>query len=222
MSPESDLPSASLPEHRERVIAALTRHYASDRLDDSELERRIDLAYAAASLAELNALQSDLPALPRPDSAAVSTIGAGEPVRARQTLLAVMGGTERKGTWRPARQIQAVAFWGGLALDFREAQFAPGVTEVTVLALMGGVDIIVPPGLRVECEGLGVMGGFDQLSQEGDLHDPARPTLRVNGLAVMGGIEVTERRPGESAGDRKRRLREERREQRRLGRGGGG
>jgi hypothetical protein len=219
MPDPSNLPAVSLSERRELVIAALTRHFAADQLDESELERRIDLAYAASSLAELGALQADLPDLPRPASAAVSVAPSGEPVRARQSLIAVMSGTERKGSWRPARQIHALAVWGGLDLDFREAQFAPGVTELNVLAVMGGVDITVPPGLRVECEGFGLLGGFDGLDQQGDPHDPDRPTLRVRGVAVMGGIDIKERRPGESARERKRRLREERREQKRL-RGG--
>ncbi len=219
MNQDQPLPSASLTAHRERVIAALGRHYANDAIDDRELERRIDRAYAAGTLAELDALQADLPALPRDASVAVSTVLPGAPVRKQQSLLAILGGTERKGSWRPARRIHAVAMMGGLDLDFRDAQFAPGVTELHVLALMGGVDIVVPPGLRVECEGLGLLGGFCDLNQEGDIDDPDRPTLRVRGLALMGGVDVTERRPGESTGDRRRRLKEERREQRRLGRG---
>lgn len=219
MNEENSRPPSSLPARRERIIAGLTRHYASDHLDDRELERRIDLAYAANSLAELEAVDADLPALPRPDSSAVSTVASGDPVRRNQTLVAVMSGTQRKGSWRPARQIHAMAIMGGLDLDFREAHFAPGVTELNVLAVMGGIEIVVPPGLRVECEGVGLLGGFGDLNQEGDPEDPDRPTLRIRGLALMGGVEVMERRPGESARDRKRRLRAERRERGRLGSG---
>jgi hypothetical protein len=215
---QSGTPS-SLPERRDRVIAELGRHFASDRIDDREFERRIDRAYAAGSLAELELLQSDLPALPRDPAMAVSSALPGEPVREQQSLIAVLGGTERKGSWRPARRIHAVALMGGLDLDFRDAQFAPGVTELHVLAMMGGVDIVVPPGLRVECEGFGLLGGFGDLNQDGDPDDPDRPTLRVRGLALLGGVDVSERRPGESSRDRKRRLKVERREQGRLGSG---
>ncbi|CAN5812109.1 hypothetical protein BH23GEM8_BH23GEM8_09250 [soil metagenome] len=209
----------SLPERRERLIESLTRHYTSDGLDDREFERRLDLAYSARSIADLEVLLADLPALARAPSLAVSTAIAGDHVRPHQALLALLGGTERKGSWRPAREIYACAMMGGLDLDFREAHFAPGVTELNVVAIMGAVDIIVPPGLRVECEGFGLLGGFDDLNQDGDTGDPDRPTLRVRGVAVMGGVGITERRPGESNRDRKRRLREERRERLRLVRG---
>jgi hypothetical protein len=219
MTDHPDRLPASLPERRERVIDGLTRHFASDRIDERELERRIDLAVAARSLAELEAVHADLPALARPASAAVSTSEPGDPVRPRQALLALLGGTVRKGAWRPARQIFACAVMGGLDLDFREALFPPGVTELNVMALMGGVDIVVPPGLRVECEGFGVLGGFDDLNQDGDPGDPNRPTLLVRGIAIMGGVDITERRPGETNRDRKLRLREEKRQRRRLGRG---
>lgn len=209
----------SLRERRERVIERLTRHFADDHIDAREFERRLDLAYRAHSVEEIEALHSDLPALDSTPTAAVRTAGPGDPVRQRQWVVALLGGTERKGGWTPARQVNACALMGGLVLDFREARFLPGVTELTVVALMGGVEIIVPPGIRVECDGSGILGGFECLDQHVPYTDGDRPTLRIRGVAIMGGVEVTERLPRESGRDRKRRLREEK--QKRRGLGGG-
>jgi DUF1707 SHOCT-like domain/2TM domain len=50
---------------RRRAGAALREHYADGRLDDVELERRVELAYAARSRGELKALFRDLPWDPR-------------------------------------------------------------------------------------------------------------------------------------------------------------
>jgi hypothetical protein len=50
---------------RNRAGAALREHYAAGRLDDVELERRVELAYAAKSRGELKALFRDLPWNPR-------------------------------------------------------------------------------------------------------------------------------------------------------------
>ena len=50
---------------RNRAGAALREHYAAGRLDDVELERRVELAYAATTRAELKALFRDLPWDPR-------------------------------------------------------------------------------------------------------------------------------------------------------------
>jgi hypothetical protein len=103
---------------------------------------------------------------------------------------------------------------GGAGLDFREARFAPGVTEVHILAIMGGVEVIVPPGITVETTGLGIMGGFDGHSQTVPSDDPSAPVLRIRGLAVMGGIEVKMMLPGETGRDARRRRKDERRQRR--------
>jgi hypothetical protein len=109
---------------------------------------------------------------------------------------------------------------GGVELDFREATLQPGITEVHAFAFWGGVEILVPPDIRLECSGIGIMGGFDTGDWAGepggDVGDPLIPVLRVTGVAVMGGVEVKVRYPGETGREARKRVREERR-QRRLG-----
>ena len=50
---------------RERAAHALRAHYADGRLDEAELERRVELAMAARTRGELKALFRDLPWNPR-------------------------------------------------------------------------------------------------------------------------------------------------------------
>jgi Domain of unknown function (DUF1707) len=52
-------------EARQRAADALRSHYAAGRIDDAELERRVELAYAAATRADLKILFRDLPWDPR-------------------------------------------------------------------------------------------------------------------------------------------------------------
>ena len=106
---------------------------------------------------------------------------------------------------------------GGIVLDFREALLLPGVTEIHVLALLGGAQIIVPPGLSVEVSGTAIMGGFGHVERIPEQLDPDRPVLRVHGLAIMGGVAVETRLPGESEAEAHRRRRRNRRERRDLG-----
>ncbi len=140
-------------------------------------------------------------------------------------------------TWSgPGRWAATVALWellhdagcrlpvmGGAGLDFREVRMPPGVTEVRVVAVMGGVEILVPPGLAVESHDFGVMGGFDGVDQAGVETDPDAPRLVIKGFACMGAVEVAVRLPGESGRDARRRRRELRRRQRhkQLGKGSG-
>ena len=52
-------------EARERAAQALRAHYAEGRLDEAELERRVELAYNATTRSDLKALFRDLPWNPR-------------------------------------------------------------------------------------------------------------------------------------------------------------
>lgn len=208
---------------REKIIARLSDHFAKDDLDMDEFERRLTLAHRAETVAEIDALVADLPAAgaaapapttalvpkPKPDPAPLVRADA---VRERQTLVAVMGGVQRQGAWTAARHTRVVCIMGGAILDFREARLPPGTTEVTVFAMMGGAQIIVPPGLAVEMDGSAFMGGFEHLERAPTEVNPERPILRVSGFVLMGGVAVETRLPGEGERDARRRRRRERKQ----------
>jgi hypothetical protein len=224
--PRSSAP-VPLEQARERTIADLCQHFAVDHLTDAELERRLDEANRVASIQELRTLVSDLPALRAdgtPAPAPGVAIARPENVSPQQTIVAIMGGAVRRGIWTPPRNLNVIAVMGGAELDFREAALAPGVTEITVFAVMGGVEITVPPGLSVEVNGMAVMGGFEHRAGSPPPTDPNAPVLRIGGFALMGGVEIRSLYPGEKPGEGRRREREERRqlrrEIRRIRRGG--
>lgn len=210
-----------LEQTRERVIQQLCEHFAYDNLTADALEERLDRAHQAATLEELRTLVSDLPviapdATPAPGPRTFVGPSTGAAVSERQIIIGIMGGAEKTGVWTPARQTFVVAFMGGAHLDFREARFGPGVTEVIVFAVMGGAEITVPPGVHVDMNGLALMGGFAQTGSAPLPTDPDAPVLRIGGFAMMGGVEVNIRYPGERPRDAKAREKLERRERKRL------
>jgi hypothetical protein len=211
---------APLNHTRQLAIDALCEHFANDALTVEEFESRVDVAHRATSLEELRALLTDLPTsnLPvAPDSAPKPAVREGFTVAPRAHAkengyaIAVMGGTRRRGRWSPARITHAITIMGGAELDFREALLPPGVTEVKVYTVMGGVEIIVPPELTVESHGIGIMGGFEHTGEEYRDYDPEAPVLRISGVAIMGGVDIKVRLVGESARDARKRRRQERR-----------
>jgi hypothetical protein len=206
--PPSELPA--LEEEQEKTVQRLSAHFAADHLEISELERRLDLVYGARSRAELAALVADLPALSVDEEVEVAPSVRVEPWRAvqrNQTMVAVMGGAERKGQWTPPRHMNVAAIMGGAGLDYREAIFGEPVTDVTVVVFMGGVEIIVPPGVRVESNGFALMGGFEQVAQE--TAGPEAPLIKVNGFACMGAVEIKVRLPGETEREARKRIKHE-------------
>ncbi len=225
MSHEDEGVRAPLTHTRDVTIEALMEHFANDVMDVGEFERRVEQAHAATTSDDLKELLRDLPGagLPVPIDGQSSvpalrrdfSVTSSANVPEREFAVALMGGTARKGHWTPARKNYVVAVMGGADLDFREAALGPGVTEVQVYTMWGGVDIVVPPGVNVETRGIAIMGGFESRGEtEGPVGVDA-PTIRVTGVALMGGVDVSVRHAGETKGDARRRRKLEKREKRR-------
>jgi hypothetical protein len=202
---------------RERTIELLSAQYANDYIDVDELERRVEKAEHATTVAELDALTADL--VPIEQAAPVTalanvprstTLVRAEDVPKSKRLLAFFGGTNRKGHWTVPRKLHVSTVFGGADIDFREAHLAPGVSRVKMFALFGGATVIVPPDLYVEVDGIGILGGFDDSTGRREPPGPDDPRLVISGTAIMGGIEIVERLPGESAREARRRKRRER------------
>jgi hypothetical protein len=207
--PEAHL-AVSFRAARESTIARLSEAFARDDLDVDEFENRVSLAHKAAALVELEALVRDLPAASPasapPTTAMVVRAQAGRP---SQTMVAILGGADRRGRWSVPQKIRVFTLMGGVSLDFREAEIGPGVTEVQVISVMGGADIVVPPGLAVDMSGFAIMGGFEHLDRTHPERDPDAPVLRISGFAMMGGVSVQTRLPGESAWQARKREKQE-------------
>ena len=200
-SPNPNLPSersATVTDaQREAVAQALSAHFANDRLTIDTLDARMAMVYEATTLVQLEGALAGLDLTPRDDTDPGRPVltAPEEIVPLRSVAMAVMGGFEAKGSWVMPRELQVTAIMGGGVLDLREARFGAGVSQVHVAIAMGGVEIILPPGVRVEMLGSAFMGGFAMSGVDQSVFDPAAPVLRVRGFAFMGGVDVKVRGP---------------------------
>jgi hypothetical protein len=204
---------------RERVAEILRDALAEGRLDMEEFEERLDATYKARTYGELTPITRDLPAGPGgpavvnlvkdpvADGSWASRITGGE--GSSTWGVAVMSGFQRKGRWTVPKRFNCFAFWGGGEIDLREANFADREVEINCVAIMGGMQVIVPPGVEVVVRGIGIMGGFDH-REEGVPGDPGAPRVIVTGFAFWGGVGV-ERKLTRAE---RQRLKEERRRER--------
>jgi hypothetical protein len=210
--PETRLSRARAHETRERVIAELQEHFAHDALDVDEFERRVTLAHTSESSVEIARLTADLPALASaPAPAQTTALVPADEVKAVQTIRGIMSSTERRGPWVVPRRIRVRATMSSTVLDFRDARLPAGPVEIDLRAIMSSTEIIVPPGLAVETEGVAIMGSFEHVDRAPAHPDPDAPLLRVRGLAFMSSVEIKMRLPGETDRDAHRRLKAERR-----------
>lgn len=185
-------------------VAELLRDAAGEgRLDLDELEERLEATYAARTYADLVPLTMDLPTQPpfgsdrtpaRPASSSPAPSGSRPlvtPGPERESHVAIMGGLSRKGDWVVPRDFSLFAMMGGAELDLRRATFAAPEVVLTLNVFMGGAEVVVPPGVRVQMEGTGIMGGYSGPSGlvEAEL-GPDAPVVRIRGVAIWGGVSV--------------------------------
>ncbi|MGW2646503.1 DUF1707 SHOCT-like domain-containing protein [Streptomyces sp. NPDC001393] len=205
---------------RERVAEVLRDALAEGRLDMQEFEERLEAAYKARTYGELAPLTRDLPTAHAPAPTPVSF--TKEPARggswegrivggegSSAGAVAIMSGFQRKGRWTVPKQFNCLAFWGGGEIDLREADFADREVEINCVAIMGGVQVIVPPGVEVVVRGIGIMGGFDHPRDDGP-PEPGAPRVIIGGLAFWGGVDVTRK----ITRAEQQRLKEQRRQER--------
>jgi hypothetical protein len=174
---------------REGVVALLHAACADGRLTVDEFGERSAAAYAARTHDQLAELTRDLV----PGTGSVPPQGGAPPASAAP-IVAVFGGARRAGRWRPARRETAVAVFGGVEVDLRDAELPPGGMELSAWAVFGGIDVTVPEGTRVDMSGVAVFGGREVRGDE----QPAGPdafVLRVHAVALFGGVDVKVRGP---------------------------
>ncbi|MEU8589810.1 DUF1707 domain-containing protein [Streptomyces sp. NPDC048664] len=190
---------------REKVAEVLRDALAEGRLDMEEFEERLEATYKARTYGELVPVTRDLPSAgvsvpavlsdpavsltkePRDGGGWAGRIVGGD--GSSSWAVAIMSGFQRKGRWTAPKRFNSFAFWGGGEIDLREADFADREIEINCIAIMGGMNVVVPPGVEVVVRGIGIMGGFDH-REEGVPADPGAPRVIVTGFAFWGGVGV--------------------------------
>lgn len=113
-------------------------------------------------------------------------------------LVAIFEGKELVSTADPFYGGKILALFGGVQLDLRKAQPAPTGVRIDVMVVMGGLSLLVPEGWRVKTAGgLNVIaGGFSDNTRTSA--DDDVPTVIVEGLVALGGIQATTKSPVEA------------------------
>ncbi len=180
---------------RDQVILTLQHGYAHDLIDEDEYEKRINEATNSDNKNALISLVLDLPFVEEDKEPKISSSSySGDliinngPVKNHTTLLTLLSGIEKKGMWKPPKNINVLTLLGGTNIDFSKAAFNPGTTRIKITCIMGGVEITVPRGINVEVGGIPIMGGIDNKTD--DTYSPDVPILKIKAVVIMGGVEI--------------------------------
>jgi hypothetical protein len=185
-------PEASLrvsDAERDVTLKVLNEHASVGRLTLDELEERAGQALAAKTRGDLAVLTSDLPADGPGQSSAAVPAAAGSGSKPVRWMVAVMGGSHRRGRFRTIGSINAVAVMGGDEIDLREAEMEGGELTVNLFSVMGGSNVYVPDSVEVELGGFNLMGGNEVRGNQRSPR-PGAPVVRIRGFALMGGATI--------------------------------
>jgi hypothetical protein len=190
---------------RDAVAQRLQQAFAEHRLDDDEFDERMRAALTSRTGADLEKLTADLPA-PAPAGPAPAgrapTPGApasGAPAPGRRAI-AYKSSVRRGGRWRVPERFTSVVYKGSGWLDLRAAELTSPVTTVVAVAYKSRIDILVPPGVRVEMDGFGVSKGWSAEEQQEIALPHDAPTVHIRGIAYKGTIETRTKPPEVGAG----------------------
>ena len=179
---------------RDQVATLLSTAYAEGRLSREEHDERIDQLMAAKTFDDLLPITRDLvivgPPAPvaTPQSSSRFAIDTTGQNPESDKMIAIFGGVTRKGRWRVRKNTHALALFGGMDLDLRDAIFEAPVVEISGFWCFGGLDIKVPEGIEIQDQTAGIFGGTDVR----DIGDPApgAPTLVIKGVSLFGGVSI--------------------------------
>ena len=174
---------------RDEATVRLQAAFAEGRLDDAEFDRRMRAALTAVTRQELDRLAADLPAAPGATPAAAGA-------KPGKYAVAYKNSVRRGGRWRVPDRFTPVVYKGSGWIDLRAAELTDPVTTVVAIAYKSRIDILVPPGVRVEMDGFGVSKGWSA-EEEWESQLPAdAPVVHIRGIAYKGTIETRTRPPG--------------------------
>ncbi|HEY2376848.1 MAG TPA: DUF1707 domain-containing protein [Gemmatimonadaceae bacterium] len=202
--PPEQHPIVSLSDERDRVIQQLSEHFANDRLSLDEMESRMELAYKAATIADLQRLTADLPnnastSVPAPLAAEESTAIAPD----RERVFSVMSETRRAGPWIVPQRLDLLAMMSDTTIDLTQATLPTGIIDIHVRSIMAAVKIVVPPGIQVVSRVGSLMssvhGGGEP--SEGSEAWKAGTVVRLTGWALMAEVQTKVRRRERRTGD---------------------
>jgi Domain of unknown function (DUF1707) len=177
---------------RDHVAQILQAAFAEGRLDDDEFDERMRAALTARTSADLEALSADLPAMAARPGSAVAAAGR----KPGRFAIAYKNSIRRGGRWRVPEHFTSVVYKGSGWLDLRAAELTAPEVTVLAVAYKSRIDVLVPPGVRVELDGFGVSKSWSEQEELESRTPRDAPVVHVRGVAYKGSIEVSTRPPG--------------------------
>ncbi|WP_129713660.1 LiaI-LiaF-like domain-containing protein [Pedobacter sp. SYP-B3415] len=101
----------------------------------------------------------------------------------------IFGGSHQNVFSKNFRGGEIVAVFGGCDVNLSQADIN-GVVVIEIVAICGGVKLVVPAGWQVKSEISAILGGLDDKRGMAPFGEGASKILIIKGLALCGGVEI--------------------------------
>jgi hypothetical protein len=168
---------------RERVAGLLGEALADGRLTADEHRERIESLYSSRTLDELAPLTADLGSGRRDVERQRSAV----PVERVPPQVAILSSSVARPTGRVEGRIIAVSFLGDARVDLSYASLGEDGVEIAAQAVIGVVNIVVPPEARVTMTGFPLVGELSPTREPGPADGPH---VKVTAFALLGSVTI--------------------------------
>jgi predicted membrane protein len=116
----------------------------------------------------------------------------GRALESNVSIWSIFGGGKRRVDSQDFQGGDALAIFGGVQMDLRQAAMKGSEAVIDLNAMFGGVEILVPNTWAVTMRGMPIFGGFEDktLPPRADQPTPP-PRLVLTGVIVFGGVTVS-------------------------------
>jgi hypothetical protein len=178
---------------KEEVIDVLIHNYSHGIISSDAFERRLDAIIGTSSHQEMVDQIQDLDAAPddtlkKQKEQQFSVNYSQAPAEDKETLINILGDTDRSGVWTVSKEIRLFTLLGGSTLDFTDARFTSPYVTVKVFSLLGSDKIFVPENVNVLSKAFCILGtSKNKAPSVASIH---APTITIEGIIILSEISI--------------------------------
>lgn len=178
---------------KEEVIDVLVHNYSHSVISSEAFERRLDTVIETTSHQTMVDQIEDLQ--PAPDDTIkkykeeqFSVNYASSGAQEVETMVNVLGESDRSGIWTAPKQLKVFTLLGGSTIDFTNARFAGPNVTIKIISLLGSDKIFVPENVNIVSKAFCILGSVKNKAPS--IATNQAPTITIEGFVLLSDLSI--------------------------------
>ncbi len=187
-----------VPEYRDKILRRLETAYADNKLELDEYEKRLDLAYKAEYIEDLEALVHDFPGFHQSDSREVDRyVDKDISDTDDDTKLTIIGDQHLTAEDFSNSRMQSLSILGDVNIDIRRFRNSEEPVRIKLFSLIGDTRIIIPRGMKIKNRSKSLLGDYElvrneEQSPQDERFEESTATCIIEGFSLLGDLSIRE------------------------------